>query len=558
MKTETLNFIVIITLVFLSCTPLRNGQGQQTSYVEDLNRIALEKYAEGEYQDAIIIFNQILSSSPSDSLRFETQYMIALSAYMIGDMPKSEKALSDLLQEEDLPAKNKITALRLLARVFSDEEAFKESSETILMMYDLIPDGDPFKEIALNELNDMTSNLSSTELKDLYESNRETSLSPRILFFASTAAFSEGDITESERLWDLLKTNHQNSEFLERRPPFLRQINSKLIGVIMPLTGQHAQYSQEVINGIKLALKGSGFEILIYDSYGEPSKATQCAKELIDEKGVIAIIGPLLSSSSIDVAEICVANSIPMITPTATQSGISDIGSYIFQLNRPETDEELFVLATWAVEKALYSNFCVVGGEGYEEDLQKFSDYVTSLGGHILGSWTFPRGTSDFTRISSEITLEEPDAVFISSSVTEIVQLSPTLRFIGCNARFLGSSIWNNDEVVRYGEDAVVGAVFPGKGYFGSETIGFVNDYTQEYGREPSRVARLGYDAMRILIVASQGKSFESSKQLGDAITSLRIHSGVSGQIILEPGSRIAHQLLTIQRGRILPLNEQN
>ncbi|MBN2363130.1 ABC transporter substrate-binding protein [candidate division WOR-3 bacterium] len=556
MKKKHLLTLGFSILLVLSCTTLRRDGTEESVYIEDLNRMAFEKYDLGEYSDAIIIFKQILASSPSDSTRQETEYMIALSSYMLGDLPGSEEILLGLTSSGDLPKKNRISALRLLSQIYSDEQAFKEAFVSILDMYDLIPNEDPYKVIAQNKINEISANLSSAELMGIYQAKRTLTLAPDILYFASKAAFSEGNQQESERIWDLLKKNHPDSPLATGSPPFLRRVNPRLVGVIMPLTGQHAQYSTEVINGVKLALRGSNMEILVYDSYGEASQAVQCAKKLIYEEGVIAIIGPLLSSASFEVAKICKEAGVPMLTPTATQEGIGEIGNYIFQLNKPETDEELYVLAQWAVETAGYRRLCVVGGEGYEDDLRKFSDYATNLNAEIAGSWTFPRGTSDYSRISSEIILEEPDAVFISSSVSEIVQLTPTLRFMGCKARFLGSSLWNNDEIVRYGEDAVVGSVFPGKGYYGTETLEFVNGYTEQYGREPSRVARLGYDSMKIILVAAQNRVFENSKQLGDAIISLRIYSGVSGQIALESGSHLSYKLLTIQRGRILPLNE--
>ncbi|MBN1620895.1 penicillin-binding protein activator [candidate division WOR-3 bacterium] len=543
-------------LALISCSPIRNDGTGDPAYIEDLNRMAFEKYDIGQYSDAVIIFRQILASSPSDSIRYETEYMIALSSYMLGDYPQSEETLLKLLSNSNLPVIKRISALRLISQIYSDEESYKEALNSIIDLFDILPNEDPYKEIAISRFNELSSNLSMSELINIYENKRDLSLSPEILYRASQAAFAEGDAEESERLWSLLKKNHPNAPALERTPPFLRKINTRLVGVIMPLTGQHAQYSTEVINGIKLALRGEAMEILIYDSYGEVSQAIQCAKKLIYEEGVLAVIGPLLSSTSFEVAKICSEAGVPMITPTATQNGISEIGNYIFQLNKPETDEELFILSQWAVETMNYRRFCLVMGEEHREETERFSDYLTSAGAEISGTWILPRGTSDFSRISSEIIIKEPDAVFISASVTEIVQLTPTLRFMGCKARFLGSSIWNNDEIVRYGEDAVVGAVFPGKGFYGSETIEFVNSYSRQYGREPSRVARLGYDAMKIILLASQSRIIDNSMQLGEELVSLKNYSGVSGQIILEPGSSMSYKLLTIQRGRILPLDE--
>ena len=85
------------------------------------------------------------------------------------------------------------------------------------------------------------------------------------------------------------------------------------IGFIGPLTGSTAQYGEAVCNGAKQyfdevnaggGVDGKQIEFITYDSQGDPTEATNAYTRLVDQDGVCAIIGPVLTGETLAVAEL--------------------------------------------------------------------------------------------------------------------------------------------------------------------------------------------------------------------------------------------------------------
>ncbi len=62
---------------------------------------------------------------------------------------------------------------------------------------------------------------------------------------------------------------------------------------------------------------------------GEPANVVN---KLISKDGVVAVLGEVASSRSLEAAPICQQNSIPMITPASTNAKVTETGDYIFRM----------------------------------------------------------------------------------------------------------------------------------------------------------------------------------------------------------------------------------
>ncbi|MFQ6111594.1 MAG: tetratricopeptide repeat protein, partial [Nitrospinota bacterium] len=106
----------------------------------------------------------------------------------------------------------------------------------------------------------------------------------------------------------------------------LREDRGK-IGVILPLSGPAARAGEHMLQGIRFALQDLGpkvdelgIKLLAVDSGGGPQDAEVAAKavrELVLKHKVIALIGPLLSSSARAAAREAHELKVPLITPFA-------------------------------------------------------------------------------------------------------------------------------------------------------------------------------------------------------------------------------------------------
>ena len=55
-------------------------------------------------------------------------------------------------------------------------------------------------------------------------------------------------------------------------------------------------------------------------------------KKLISREKVVAILGEVASSRSLEAAPICQAARIPMISPSSTNPKVTEMGSYVFRV----------------------------------------------------------------------------------------------------------------------------------------------------------------------------------------------------------------------------------
>ena len=92
------------------------------------------------------------------------------------------------------------------------------------------------------------------------------------------------------------------------------------VGHLAPLTGPSADLGALVKDGVDLAAQdinadggvlGRCVEVVLKDDEGDPTKATQAARELVDQEEVAALIGPVLSSPTAAALEVTSRAQIP-------------------------------------------------------------------------------------------------------------------------------------------------------------------------------------------------------------------------------------------------------
>jgi len=137
----------------------------------------------------------------------------------------------------------------------------------------------------------------------------------------------------------LRREYEQTSSYLQSSPAM-----DVFIGVILPLTGPRAEVGKQLLNGLRHALyryrKSSNISVsaIVLDNHGDPVKSIKQVEYLVKNPRVVAIFGPVTSENAIPMAALANREKIPMITPTATHSELSDLGAYVFQANLDYTN----------------------------------------------------------------------------------------------------------------------------------------------------------------------------------------------------------------------------
>ncbi|HEX3112808.1 MAG TPA: ABC transporter substrate-binding protein, partial [Candidatus Eisenbacteria bacterium] len=120
-----------------------------------------------------------------------------------------------------------------------------------------------------------------------------------------------------------------------------KQSNEIVIGEYGSLTGTTATFGISSKNGIELYLDnlnaaggigGTKVKVIVEDDQSKPEEAATAVNKLVDQDGVIAVLGEVASSRSMAAAPICQQSGVPMISPSSTNPKVTEIGDYIFRV----------------------------------------------------------------------------------------------------------------------------------------------------------------------------------------------------------------------------------
>ena len=113
------------------------------------------------------------------------------------------------------------------------------------------------------------------------------------------------------------------------------------VGEFASLTGSEATFCQSSHEGTQLAIDdlnaaggvlGEKFDLITEDDQSQAGQPATAVRKLISSDGVMAVLGEVASSRSLEAAPICQENKIPMISPSSTNPKVTQVGDYIFRV----------------------------------------------------------------------------------------------------------------------------------------------------------------------------------------------------------------------------------
>src|SRR5882672_12598626 len=113
------------------------------------------------------------------------------------------------------------------------------------------------------------------------------------------------------------------------------------VGEFASLTGKEATFGTSSHEGTLLAIEeinaaggvlGKKLQLLTEDDLTKAGEPATVVNKLISRDGVVAILGEVASSRSLEAAPICQQNKIPMISPSSTNPKVTETGDFIFRV----------------------------------------------------------------------------------------------------------------------------------------------------------------------------------------------------------------------------------
>jgi branched-chain amino acid transport system substrate-binding protein len=338
------------------------------------------------------------------------------------------------------------------------------------------------------------------------------------------------------------------------------------VGEFASLTGKEATFGQMSHHGTELAIQevnaaggvlGRKLELIYEDDQSKAGEPATVVKKLISRDRVLAVLGEVASSRSMEAAPICQQNKVPMISPSSTNVRLTEMGDYIFRVCF--TDEFQGKLLSNFAKRTLKAAKVAIMTDvksDYSVGLSRdFKTPFTAAGGTIVAEQTYNGGDKDFKGQLTAIKAAGPDAIIVTGYYTDVGLIVKQARQLGITLPLFGGDGWESSKLIEIGGSDVEGTYF--STHFSPEAKSpaiekFVAAFREKYGEAPDAMAALGYDSAMVLVDAIKRAGTTEGPKLRDAIAATRDHEGITGKITLDEKRNAAKSavILTVKDGK--------
>jgi branched-chain amino acid transport system substrate-binding protein len=303
------------------------------------------------------------------------------------------------------------------------------------------------------------------------------------------------------------------------------------------LNSRGAQLAAEEINGAGgVMAEGKPYQIqlTVEDDAGQPTRAINSVNKLIQEKKVIAILGPEFSNVVIPTVAITTKHKVIQLYSTNSTAYSGPVApAYAFR-NRVE-DTYLSAAAVSYVKNELRGSerrvgishlnneFGRSGAENLKDELKTAAISVVAVVGHNFRD-------QDLTPNAAAMISNGADVVITWTGPSEAILLLRTLKHLGWKGELIHG---NTDSVfIKIGEKEVEGVIGP-QGWVPSDLTeksqNFVRAYTKRFNQMPDTHAASYYDSVYLLKSAIEKAGLEPENIRG-YLASLDGLIGVQGK----------------------------
>jgi branched-chain amino acid transport system substrate-binding protein len=292
------------------------------------------------------------------------------------------------------------------------------------------------------------------------------------------------------------------------------------IGVIMPYSGQFADPTTQVDDGIKLYLKqhgdklaGRNVELIRKDTGGiNPPVAKRLAQELVTRDNVDILTGFALTPNALAAADVSSEAKKFMVVMNAATAIITTKSPYMVRVSFtiPQLNQ---TLATWAAQQhGLKNAYIMVTDYGPGIDAEAaFEKGFKGAGGEIVGAVRMAVQSPDFSAYVQRAKDLNPQGIFIMiPGGAQPGAFGKALAERGIDPRkieILGQAEITDEHALASMGDVAIGIITAGHydyNHHSKLNEDFVQAYKADYHRNPDFFSVGGYDGMHMIDLALQ------------------------------------------------------
>ncbi|MDX6225444.1 MAG: branched-chain amino acid transport system substrate-binding protein [Frankiales bacterium] len=324
-----------------------------------------------------------------------------------------------------------------------------------------------------------------------------------------------------------------------------------------PLSGDNAALGINMANAVQLAIEQANkagdlpftLKYASSDDKGSPDSAPAAAQQLIDDKSVIAVVGPAFSGATKASEAAFTKASLVSVSPSATNPTLTSLGFKTFYRVVPPDDAQ-------GKEAAAYIAKGVKAKNVYSIDDK--SEYGTGLSGVLepalkaLGVTVKHDGlapTKNYNSLAQKVAGAKPDAVYYSGYFNEFALFTKALRGAGYKGPLGGG---DGDKDIKYVELAGSSA----EGTFFTcpcldatvdpNSKSFVDAYKAKFGVDVGTYSPEAYDAANAIISAIKGIGKGATRATVAAAVATIDYKGLTKQIKFTPAGEVEGSIIFV------------
>ncbi len=332
------------------------------------------------------------------------------------------------------------------------------------------------------------------------------------------------------------------------------------LGVDTPLTGSGASPGHYLLWGFQIAVDevnakggvlGKKVEGIIMDDETDPQRAVGNIRELVYDKKVPAVLGPVNSGNAVAFIPILQKEHIPVVLLISTAAKLTKIyekepENYIFRSALPDSGQPE-VLVRWAVKKfkkiGIAADSTGYGKFGRESLLEMFKKYKSEPAEMV----EFDLGDMNMTSQMEKLKKAGADAVAVYSLGPEIAELVRSADKISYHPVFFGPWTFFHHSIFQLPKrlsNGMVGvlALTPYDGEKAKEIDRIVREKYVGDKYYPFTFVAVAYEGTKLMLEAIEKAGSADGEKIRDALENIENFQGVS-KIFTKPFSKSDHEL---------------
>jgi branched-chain amino acid transport system substrate-binding protein len=324
--------------------------------------------------------------------------------------------------------------------------------------------------------------------------------------------------------------------------------NGVKLGFFGALTGDNAALGINIRNGVQLALNqyaatnpSCKVTLAPFDSQGSESVAPGLAQQAINDKQVVAIVGPAFSGESKAADPLFNEAGLPIVTPSATNPALADNGWTIFHRAVGNDNSQGPAAAAYIKNNLKATKVAVVDDK--TEYGKGIADIVRQeLGSAVAFNDSVPQQTQDYSSTVTGAKSAGVSALFYGGYYADGGRLLKQMRDNGLDATFVSDDGSLDANLIKTaGAAAAEGAYLTCPCAPTSSVQNgakFIADYKAAFNADPGTYSTEGYDAANVILQAIKAGKYDRSS-INDFLKTVD-YQGITKQIKFDSKGEVA------------------